>query len=158
MLVSRAVSPIVKGGILFLRRVRWAKRTPRCGQNAVALGGVRREDWDQRAINGLTRVSACSRPARKGGSLLRTAGLLKEELLQLRHRSVIEGAEPQIKGYGPLMLGDRRLPFAVEFDQPCIKPQLPALSFIARYAKRPNEKDQGLWDGLSNANAKHYGW
>jgi hypothetical protein len=22
------------------------------------------------------------------------------------------------------MLGDRRLPFAVEFDQPCIKPQL----------------------------------
>jgi hypothetical protein len=23
-----------------------------------------------------------------------------------------------------LMLGDRRLPFAVEFDQPCIKPQL----------------------------------
>ena len=65
------------------------------------------------------------RPARKGGSLLQTASLLKEELLQLRHRDVIEGAKPQIIGYGLLMLGDRRLPFAVEFDQSCIKPQLP---------------------------------
>jgi hypothetical protein len=64
------------------------------------------------------------RPARKGGSLLQTAGLLKEELFQLRQRGVIEGAEPQIIGYGLLMLGDRRLPFAVEFDQPCIKSQL----------------------------------
>ena len=43
------------------------------------------------------------RPARKGGSLFQTAGLLKEELLQLRHRGVIEGAEPQIIGYGLLM-------------------------------------------------------
>ena len=30
----------------------------------------------------------------------------------------------EITGDGLLMLGDRRLPFAVEFDQPCIKPQL----------------------------------
>ena len=64
------------------------------------------------------------RPARKGGSLFQTAGLLKEELLQLSHRGVIEGAEPQIIGDGLLVLGDRRLPFAVEFDQLCIKPQL----------------------------------
>jgi hypothetical protein len=64
------------------------------------------------------------RPARKGGSLFQTAGLLKEELLQLSHRGVIEGAKPQIIGDGLLVLGDRRLPFAVEFDQPCIKPQL----------------------------------
>ena len=35
-----------------------------------------------------------------------------------------KGAEPQIIGDGLLVLGDRRLPFAVEFDQPCIKPQL----------------------------------
>ena len=35
-----------------------------------------------------------------------------------------EGAEPQITGDGLLMLGDHRLPFAVEFDQPYIKPQL----------------------------------
>ena len=56
--------------------------------------------------------------------MFQTAGLLEEELLQLRHRGVIEGAEPQIIGDGLLMLGDRRLPFAVEFDQPCIKPQL----------------------------------
>jgi hypothetical protein len=41
-----------------------------------------------------------------------------------RARRVIEGAEPQITGEGLLMLGDRRLPFAVEFDQPRIKPQL----------------------------------
>jgi hypothetical protein len=32
--------------------------------------------------------------------------------------------EPQITSDGLLMLGDRRLPFAVEFDQPWIKPQL----------------------------------
>ena len=64
------------------------------------------------------------RPANKGGGLFQTAGLLEEELLQLRCLGVIEGAEPQITGDGLLMLGDRRLPFAVEFDQPCIKPQL----------------------------------
>jgi hypothetical protein len=56
--------------------------------------------------------------------LFQTAGLLEEELLQLRRLGVIDGAEPQITGDGLLMLGDRRLPFAVEFDQPCIKPQL----------------------------------
>src|SRR6202022_1940272 len=64
------------------------------------------------------------RPAHKGGSLFQTAGLLEEELLQLRRLGVTEGAESQITGDGLLMLGDRRLPFAVEFDQPCIKPQL----------------------------------
>jgi hypothetical protein len=64
------------------------------------------------------------RPAHKSGGLFQTAGLLEEELLQLRYLGVIEGAEPQITGDGLLMLGDRRLPFAVEFDQPCIKPQL----------------------------------
>jgi hypothetical protein len=52
------------------------------------------------------------------------AGLLEEELLQLRRLGVIEGAEPQITGDRLLMLGDRRVPSAVEFDQPCIKPQL----------------------------------
>ena len=56
--------------------------------------------------------------------MFQTAGLLEEELLQLRRLGVIEGAEPQITGDGLLMLGDRRLPFAVEFDQPYIKPQL----------------------------------
>ena len=45
-------------------------------------------------------------------------------MLQLRCLGVIEGVESQITGDGLLMLGDRRLPFAVEFDQPCIKPQL----------------------------------
>jgi hypothetical protein len=45
-------------------------------------------------------------------------------LLQLRYLGVIEAAEPQITSDGLLMLGDRRLPFAVEFDQSCIKPQL----------------------------------
>jgi len=64
------------------------------------------------------------RPANKGGGLFQTAGLLEEELLQLRCLGVIEGAEPQITGDGLLMLRDRRLPFAVEFDQPCIKAQL----------------------------------
>ena len=62
-------------------------------------------------------------PANKGGGLFQTAGLLEEKLLQLRCLGVIEGAEPQITGDGLLMLGDRRLPFAVEFDQPCIKAQ-----------------------------------
>ena len=57
--------------------------------------------------------------------MFQTAGLLEEELLQLRRLGIIEGAEPQITGDGLLMLGDRRLPFAVEFDQTCIKPQLP---------------------------------
>jgi hypothetical protein len=56
--------------------------------------------------------------------LFQTAGLLEEELLQLRRLGVIEGAESQITGDGLLMLADRRLPFAVEFDQPYIKPQL----------------------------------
>ena len=56
--------------------------------------------------------------------MFQTAGLLEEELLQMRCRGVIEGMEPQITSDGLLMLGDRRLPFAVEFDQPCIKPQL----------------------------------
>jgi len=56
--------------------------------------------------------------------LFQTTGLLEEELLQLRRLGVIEGAEPQITGDRLLMLGDRRLPSAVEFDQPCIKPQL----------------------------------
>jgi hypothetical protein len=64
------------------------------------------------------------RPAHKGGGLFQTARLLEEELLQLRCLGVIEGAEPQIAGDGLLMLGDCRLLFAVEFDQPCIKPQL----------------------------------
>ncbi|MGA8658839.1 MAG: hypothetical protein WB586_22115 [Chthoniobacterales bacterium] len=64
------------------------------------------------------------RPAHKGGGLFQTVGLLEEELLQLRCLGVIEGAELQMTGDGLLMLGDRRLPFAVEFDQPCIKPQL----------------------------------
>jgi hypothetical protein len=64
------------------------------------------------------------RPARKGGGLFQTARLLEEELLQLRCLGVIERAEPQIAGDGLLMLRDRRLPFAVEFDQLCIKPQL----------------------------------
>jgi hypothetical protein len=64
------------------------------------------------------------RLAHKGGGLFQTAGLLEEELLQLRRLGVIEGAEPQITGDRLLMLGDRRLPSAVEFDQPCIKPQL----------------------------------
>ena len=64
------------------------------------------------------------RPPRKSGGLFQTTGLLKEELLQLRHLGVIEGAQPQITGDGLLMLGDRRLSFAVEFDQPCIKTQL----------------------------------
>ena len=58
------------------------------------------------------------RPPRKSGGLFQTTGLLKEELLQLRHLGVIEGAQPQITGDGLLMLGDRRLSFAVEFDQP----------------------------------------
>jgi hypothetical protein len=49
------------------------------------------------------------RPARKGGSLFQTAGLLKEELLQLRLRGVIEGAEPPIIGDGLLVLGDRSI-------------------------------------------------
>jgi hypothetical protein len=62
--------------------------------------------------------------AHKGGGLFQTAGLLEEELLQLRRLGVIEGAEPQITGDRLLMLGDHRLPSAVEFDQPCIKPQL----------------------------------
>ena len=64
------------------------------------------------------------RPARKSGGLFQTTCLLEEELLQLRHLGVIEGAQPQITGDGLLMLGDRRLSFAVEFDQPCIKTQL----------------------------------
>jgi hypothetical protein len=64
------------------------------------------------------------RPAHKGGGMFQMAGLLEEELLQLRGLGVIEGAEPQITGDGLLMLGDRRLPFAVEFNQPRIKPQL----------------------------------
>jgi hypothetical protein len=59
-----------------------------------------------------------------GNCRFQTAGLREEELLQLRRLGVIEGPEPQITGDGLLMLGDRRLPFAVEFDQPCIKPQL----------------------------------
>jgi len=42
---------------------------------------------------------------------------------KLRPASTIE-SQPQITGDGLLMLGDRRLPFAVELDQPCIKPQL----------------------------------
>ena len=45
-------------------------------------------------------------------------------MFQLRYLGVIEGAEPQITGDGLLMFADRRLPFALEFDQPCIKPQL----------------------------------
>ena len=58
--------------------------------------------------------------------MFQTAGLPEEELLQLRCLGVgvIEGVELQITGDGLLMLGDRRLPFAVEFDQPYIKPQL----------------------------------
>src|SRR5262249_12282372 len=64
------------------------------------------------------------RPAHKGGRLFQTAGLFEEELLQLRCLGIIEGAEPQITSDGLLMLGDRRLPLAVEFDQQCIKPQL----------------------------------
>jgi hypothetical protein len=64
------------------------------------------------------------RLAHKGGGLFQTAGLLEEELLQLRRLGIIEGAEPQITGDRLLMLRDRRLPSAVEFDQPCIKPQL----------------------------------
>jgi hypothetical protein len=64
------------------------------------------------------------RPAHKGGCVFQTAGLFEEELLQPRCLGVIEGAESQITGDGLLMLGDRRLPFAVEFDQLCIKPQL----------------------------------
>jgi hypothetical protein len=64
------------------------------------------------------------RPAHKGDGLFQPARLLEEELLQLRCRGVIEGVEPQITSDGLLMLGDRRLPFAVEFDQPWIKPQL----------------------------------
>jgi hypothetical protein len=32
--------------------------------------------------------------------------------------------EPQIAGDSLLMLGDLRLPFAVEFNQPCMKPRL----------------------------------
>jgi hypothetical protein len=62
------------------------------------------------------------RPAHEGGRLFQTAGVFEEELLQLRRLGVIEGAELQITGDGLLMLGDRRLSFAVEFDQPCIKP------------------------------------
>jgi hypothetical protein len=53
-----------------------------------------------------------------------TTGLLEEELLQLRHLGVVEGAQLQITGDGLMMLGDRRLSFAIEFDQPCIKIQL----------------------------------
>src|SRR5262249_55620886 len=64
------------------------------------------------------------RPAHKGGGLFQTTGLLEKELLQLHCLGVIEGAEPQIAGDGLLMLGDRWLPFAVEFDQLWIKPQL----------------------------------
>ena len=64
------------------------------------------------------------RPARKGGGLFQTTGLLEQELLQLRHLGVIEGAESQITGDGLLVLGDGRLPSAVEFDQLRIKPQL----------------------------------
>jgi hypothetical protein len=45
-------------------------------------------------------------------------------LFQPCHLGVIEGAESQISSDGLLMLGDGRLPFAVEFDQLCIKPQL----------------------------------
>ena len=63
-------------------------------------------------------------PARKGGGLFQTTGLLERELFQLCHLGVIEAAESQITGDGLLMLGDRRLPFAVEFDQLYIKPQL----------------------------------
>jgi hypothetical protein len=64
------------------------------------------------------------RPARKGSGLFQTTGLLEQELFQLCHLGVIEGPESQITSNGLLMLGDRRLPFAVEFDQLCIKPQL----------------------------------
>jgi hypothetical protein len=53
--------------------------------------------------------------------LFQTTGLLKEELLKLHCRGIIEGAESQISGNGLLMLGDRRLPLPVEFNQPCIK-------------------------------------
>ena len=56
--------------------------------------------------------------------MFQTAGLVEEELFQLRLLRVIEGAQPQITADRLLMLGDRRLPFAVELDQPCIKPQL----------------------------------
>jgi hypothetical protein len=45
-------------------------------------------------------------------------------LFQPCHLDVIEGAESQITSDGLLMLGDGRLPIAVEFDQLCIKPQL----------------------------------
>ena len=59
-------------------------------------------------------------PTYQGGGLFQTAGFLEEELLQLRCLGVVESAEPQITGDGLLMLGDRRLPFAAEFDQPSI--------------------------------------
>ena len=64
------------------------------------------------------------RPARKGGRLFQTTGLFKEELLQPRRLGIVERSELQITGDGLLMLGDRRLPFAVEFNQSFIKPQL----------------------------------
>jgi hypothetical protein len=44
------------------------------------------------------------RLAHKGGGLFQTAGLLEEELLQLRRLGIIEGAEPQITGDGLLMV------------------------------------------------------
>ena len=82
-------------------------------------------DWSDEHPAPLSRLfKKLPRPAHKGGSLFQTAGLLEEELLQLRRLGVIEGAESQITGDGLLMLADRRLPLAVEFDQPYIKPQL----------------------------------
>ena len=71
-----------------------------------------------------TRCSLRNSRARKGGGLFQTTGLLEEELFLLCHLGVIEGAESQITSDGLLMLGDRRLPFAVDFDQLCIKLQL----------------------------------
>jgi hypothetical protein len=56
--------------------------------------------------------------------LLQTPGLLEHKLLQLRRLGVTEAAQPEVASNDLLVLGDRRLPFAVEIDQARFDPQL----------------------------------
>ncbi len=106
-------------GVALLTTASQARHAPRFHQ--TSLRKSRRSLCKSRPLSSGSPASSASsglgraplfkklpRLAHKGGGLFQTAGLLEEELLQLRRLGVIEGAEPQITGDRLLMLGDRR--------------------------------------------------
>jgi hypothetical protein len=76
------------------------------------------------ASRGSSLSSSRARPTRAADCSRRHASSKRNCSSCAAAGRAVEGVELQITSDGLLMLGDRRLSFAVEFDQPWIKPQL----------------------------------